>query len=164
LSYTGVLVGTISAATSSKLGGRNTLTGFCGFFGFFIDSQFRIVDTDPKPSPVAHAHRKQDVGVQRSTLVAHRLGQGALFEQAQTLQQTIGNWATYLTRRFSNLPAKGPAEPTRGVATADGMTAPPLVNEVLHQPGRPLDPASRVFFEPRFGHDYATATPPTAMP
>ena len=33
------------------------------------------------------------------------------------------------------------------------MTAPPLVDKVLRTPGRPLDTATRAFFEPRFGRD-----------
>ena len=32
--------------------------------------------------------------------------------------------------------------------------APPVVDEVLSSPGQPLDPATRAFFEPRFGHDF----------
>ncbi|HSA87019.1 MAG TPA: DUF4157 domain-containing protein, partial [Nitrospira sp.] len=35
------------------------------------------------------------------------------------------------------------------------MIAPPIVHEVLNSPGRPLDPATRAFFEPRFGHDFS---------
>jgi outer membrane protein OmpA-like peptidoglycan-associated protein len=31
---------------------------------------------------------------------------------------------------------------------------PPIVHEVLRSPGQPLDPATRAFFEPRFGHDF----------
>jgi Domain of unknown function (DUF4157) len=37
-------------------------------------------------------------------------------------------------------------------ATQSGV-APPVVQEVLNSPGRPLDRATRDFFEPRFGHD-----------
>jgi hypothetical protein len=33
--------------------------------------------------------------------------------------------------------------------------APPIVHETLHSPGQPLDPATRAFFEPRFGHDFS---------
>ena len=33
--------------------------------------------------------------------------------------------------------------------------APGIVHEVLQAPGRPLDTASRAFFEPRFGHDFS---------
>ncbi len=32
--------------------------------------------------------------------------------------------------------------------------APPTVHEVLRSPGQPLDPATRAFMEPRFGHDF----------
>src|SRR5262245_29887796 len=33
--------------------------------------------------------------------------------------------------------------------------APPIVHDVLRSPGRPLDPATRAFMEPRFGHDFS---------
>ena len=33
---------------------------------------------------------------------------------------------------------------------------PPIVHEVLRSPGRPLDPATRAFMEPRFGHQFAS--------
>ena len=33
--------------------------------------------------------------------------------------------------------------------------APPSVQEVLRSPGRPLEPATRRFMEPRFGHDFS---------
>jgi hypothetical protein len=40
--------------------------------------------------------------------------------------------------------------------THPGQTeAPPSVHEVLHQPGRPLDAATRAFMEPRFGRDFS---------
>jgi hypothetical protein len=32
---------------------------------------------------------------------------------------------------------------------------PPIVNEVLHSSGQPLDPSTRAFMEPRFGHDFS---------
>lgn len=42
---------------------------------------------------------------------------------------------------------------------SDGPTpvseAPAIVHEVLHSSGRPLDSATRSFFEPRFGHDFS---------
>jgi len=34
-------------------------------------------------------------------------------------------------------------------------TVPPVVHEVLSSPGQPLDPATRTFMEPRFGHDFS---------
>lgn len=36
-----------------------------------------------------------------------------------------------------------------------GLAAPPIVNEVLHSSGQPLDPSTRAFMEPRFGHDFS---------
>ncbi|MBN9560171.1 MAG: DUF4157 domain-containing protein [Alphaproteobacteria bacterium] len=39
------------------------------------------------------------------------------------------------------------ARPTAGAA-------PDIVHEVLRGPGKPLDPVTRAFFEPRFGHDF----------
>ncbi|HJR75341.1 MAG TPA: DUF4157 domain-containing protein [Nitrospiraceae bacterium] len=35
------------------------------------------------------------------------------------------------------------------------MAAPPIVHDVLSSRGRPLDPATRAFFEPRLGHDFS---------
>ena len=32
---------------------------------------------------------------------------------------------------------------------------PPIVHEVLRSPGQPLNPATRAFMEPRFGHDFS---------
>ncbi|MCC7576584.1 MAG: DUF4157 domain-containing protein [Methanomethylovorans sp.] len=34
-------------------------------------------------------------------------------------------------------------------------TVPPIVHEVLSTPGQPLDPVTRAFMEPRFGHDFS---------
>ena len=46
---------------------------------------------------------------------------------------------------------------TKRVGSGDpGSTAvPPIVHEVLRALGQPLDPATRAFMEPRFGHDFA---------
>ncbi|MDF3308917.1 DUF4157 domain-containing protein [Rhodococcus sp. T2V] len=41
-----------------------------------------------------------------------------------------------------------------GAATQVGE-APPIVHEVLHSPGRPLDHTTRSYFEPRFERDFA---------
>jgi Domain of unknown function (DUF4157) len=41
------------------------------------------------------------------------------------------------------------------VPQAVGVEAPPIVHEVLRQPGQPLDAATRAFFEPRFVYDFS---------
>lgn len=46
----------------------------------------------------------------------------------------------------------------RRAAASSGTTAgyaPPIVHDVLAQPGQPLDATARTFFEPRFGHDFS---------
>jgi hypothetical protein len=40
-------------------------------------------------------------------------------------------------------------------STSAPAEAPPIVHEVLRSPGQPLDPATRAFMEPRFGHDFS---------
>ena len=46
----------------------------------------------------------------------------------------------------------------RRVASGVGSLgeAPPIVHEVLNSPGQSLDPATRDFFEPRFGYDFGS--------
>ena len=39
--------------------------------------------------------------------------------------------------------------------TRKEASVPPIVHEVLHSPGRPLDPATLAFMEPRFGQDFS---------
>jgi hypothetical protein len=43
----------------------------------------------------------------------------------------------------------------RAAGQVQPAAVPPIVQEVLHSPGRPLDPATRAFVEPRFGHDFS---------
>ncbi|MEA1865830.1 MAG: DUF4157 domain-containing protein, partial [Euryarchaeota archaeon] len=38
---------------------------------------------------------------------------------------------------------------------AEPSTVPPVVHEVLRSSGQPLDPNTRTFMEPRFGHDFS---------
>jgi hypothetical protein len=40
--------------------------------------------------------------------------------------------------------------------TGSGMTAPPIVHDVLNSAGQPLDSATRAFMEPRFGYDFGS--------
>jgi hypothetical protein len=41
-----------------------------------------------------------------------------------------------------------------GMANRGGSAAPPIVHEVLHSPGQPLDSSTRAFMEPRFGRSF----------
>ena len=42
-----------------------------------------------------------------------------------------------------------------GQDTSASATAPPVVHQTLNSPGQPLSPATRAFFEPRFGYDFS---------
>lgn len=39
--------------------------------------------------------------------------------------------------------------------TSDSGEVPGIVHDVLRSPGQPLEPGTRAFFEPRFGHDFS---------
>ncbi|MBV8629789.1 MAG: DUF4157 domain-containing protein, partial [Silvibacterium sp.] len=43
----------------------------------------------------------------------------------------------------------------KAAGPVESGVAPPIVHQVLGSPGRPLDKATRDFFEPRFGHDFS---------
>lgn len=49
----------------------------------------------------------------------------------------------------------GARQEESGAAKLDGGSAPAIVQDVLGSSGRPLDAATRDFFEPRFGHDFS---------
>ena len=52
-------------------------------------------------------------------------------------------------------PVRGNLVLQRRATDRDPITAvPPIVQDVLDSPGQPLDPATRAFIEPRFGHDF----------
>ena len=58
---------------------------------------------------------------------------------------TDGECATCRAKRLQRRPA--------GQAGPDAV--PPIVHDVLRSSGQPLDPATRAFMEPRFGHDFS---------
>jgi hypothetical protein len=47
------------------------------------------------------------------------------------------------------------ARQARSMTQAGPSEVPPIVHEVLHSTGKPLDAATRAFMEPRFGHDFS---------
>ncbi len=58
------------------------------------------------------------------------------------LQHAAGNWAVSEWVQSSQTPSLG-------------NDVPPIVRSVLNSSGQPLDPATRAFMEPRFGHDFS---------
>ena len=69
------------------------------------------------------------------------------------LQRKCACGGTPVRRRVRRVPQEAPAAPFYN--QAETATAPPNVHEVLRSPGQPLDPATRAFMEPRFGHDFS---------
>jgi hypothetical protein len=57
-----------------------------------------------------------------------------------------------------------PVQPSRQAATLEPAQAPTSVHAVLSSPGRPLDEASRAYFEPRFGLDLSSVRLHTGPP
>src|SRR5215217_7887171 len=43
----------------------------------------------------------------------------------------------------------------RATDRSELATVPPIVHDVLGSPGQPLEPVTRAFMEPRFGHDFS---------
>lgn len=43
----------------------------------------------------------------------------------------------------------------KAMGHSERETVPPIVHQVLRSSGQPLDPATRAFMEPRFGHDFS---------
>jgi outer membrane protein OmpA-like peptidoglycan-associated protein len=51
-----------------------------------------------------------------------------------------------------------------GLNTQDAEAVPPVVHDVLHSPGQPLDSAMRAFMDSRFGHDFSSVRVHTDTP
>jgi hypothetical protein len=61
-----------------------------------------------------------------------------------------------LTASTGDAPAMVQLKATPGSAAPSARrTAPAIVHDVLRSPGQPLDPITRAFMEPRFGHDFS---------
>jgi hypothetical protein len=53
-------------------------------------------------------------------------------------------------------PAPAPAVQRKAASEVSSRSndIPPIIHDVLHSPGQPLEPVTRSFFEPRFGYDF----------
>ncbi len=80
--------------------------------------------------------------------------------QPPAVQTAVGD--DLLRRRTSTNEAAGAPEPPQilarkksgDTAARNQTTVPPIVRDALRSPGEPLDPPTRAFMEPRFGHDF----------
>lgn len=71
-------------------------------------------------------------------------------KQAQSAQTTVG----VMQRKCDKCRKRKPLL-QRAAVHPGPYSVPPIVHEVLRLPGRPLDPATRAFMEPRFGYDFS---------
>lgn len=88
---------------------------------------------------------------------AHQVQPGA----APVVQRTCacGNHATAggeckeCSKKKQSLQRASRSRQASGMEGVDQV--PSIVHDVLHSPGQPLDPATRAFMEPRFGHEFS---------
>ena len=89
------------------------------------------------------------IGDGSSLRPSHGLVQRRLSEDSAVLSRAASEGPTPATEQ----PAVEAQRHALSDASGPRMT-PPLVQEVIGSPGRPLDAATRAFFEPRFGHNF----------
>lgn len=77
-------------------------------------------------------------------------------DTADPLEHAADRTAASVLRTPEAAPARltSGAELPRQQTSAPAASAPPSVDEALSESGRPLDAATRAFFEPRFGRDF----------
>jgi outer membrane protein OmpA-like peptidoglycan-associated protein len=79
------------------------------------------------------------------------LQQSGVTADLLALQHSAGNHA--VNQLLQQREQTGPASSSSN--TIVGGAVPPIVRDVLNDPGQPLDSATRAFMEPRFGHDFS---------
>ena len=87
---------------------------------------------------------------------------GDIYEEADRVSKQVMNMSAPQLQRTcacggkcSTFQTKQPGQQhEQGAASDLGQTAVPPIVEVLRSPGQSLDPASRLFMERRFGHDF----------
>ena len=78
---------------------------------------------------------------------------GDIYEQeADAVAEKVVNQTV---PRIQRQAGEGKLVQRKATGDAEVQSAPPLVNEVLRSPGRPLDADTQAFMEPRFGHDFS---------
>ena len=96
-----------------------------------------LLPAEPGPAPTLLVRRKLAIGTadDPSEAEADRIAERVLAEPGPDAAVAAGA--------------------TSGGGAPSGIPAPAIAHDVLRQPGHPLDPADRAFFERRFGHDFA---------
>jgi hypothetical protein len=72
-----------------------------------------------------------------------------LVQRQADLSEEEGEEEEAVIQRKENSNSESPVSQNSDIAEV-----PSIIHEVLNSPGQPLDPATRAFMEPRFGHDF----------
>jgi Domain of unknown function (DUF4157) len=100
--------------------------------------------------------KKKVLGMQTKKLAISEPGDRYEQEADRIAQQILTHpWSPTATPRQRLLSVPAQTIQQRGVDSSSGLDkVPPQVDAALSAPGRPLDAATRGYFEPRFGHDF----------
>jgi hypothetical protein len=93
-----------------------------------------------------------------SQLPIHPPAAGAIQAKPEVNRQGDGHEreADRISERVAHADERERLQPERVRSDDPARTAvPPIVREALSSPGQPLDPGTRSFMEPRFGHDFS---------
>lgn len=101
------------------------------------------------------SERQANIGVQPLQAVPSP-GRGILQRQCACGQHTPGGGECDSCRRNGQTGVLQRARTRTGRTSTEPPAAPPIVQDVLRSPGRPLDEATRSFMEPRFGRDFSS--------
>jgi hypothetical protein len=88
-------------------------------------------------------------------LAAQSLTLGAVDDPQEVEADRVAEQVTSLPVAGVSAAVPHLARHSSGTSRAASTEAPPIVREVLGTPGRPLDDATRSYFEPRFGRDFS---------
>ncbi len=72
---------------------------------------------------------------------------------AAVLQRACGQHTSGVRKQGRN--ERLSSQQHRSIGHSGSSTVPPIMHETLRSPGQPLDPDTRAFMEPHFGHDFS---------
>lgn len=87
-----------------------------------------------------------------TTMTLMPMPTGMLQRKCACGNHTLGGECESCGKKNLSLQRKAP---NSRLSTQHSDAVPSIVHDVLRSPGQPLDPATRAFFEPHFGHDFS---------
>ena len=102
------------------------------------------------PNVARRPHQAASIGLRRTARSGPRPSQGGLLQRKCTCGGTPGPTGECEQCHARRLGLQRTATGAKGESTATS-----IVHQVLRSPGQSLDPTTRAFMEPRFGHDFS---------